>query len=542
MKNKKILMKQIAAAVIGIGGVLGIVLFCYISVEKMIIEREQTNMKSLAKVNAQSLLSILEAKSNLVYVAFSGEMSSLEEIETGVLKLGERCEYVPLEEKDKKEAWEQQICGEVLLNPGKVITGPVAQAEEGHYVLYMTKAISMHGRITGYVQVQLDLDNIYVKEQALSALETENGRYCIVKDADGMTVMPGGYDKNDISLSHKAENDCTIEWVYEMRQGTPVRTRKLVAYETITVGNDQLFLYIIENYDKVIQPLERISLYFCLIGLILLAAAAGVLYKLRQQHKKETQLVKELQHEKTLNETMKKQEGLMQKYNHSKTMGVLTGSIAHEFNNLMTPIALYAELLEENDVVRKEMPDEISELKNSAIRCGELARQLLDYSRQGRAEKVMTDYDAVYAMNEAVNIVRKLLPSNIELQENICKTTYEIHGQVGTLNQIVLNLATNAVHAMKDGGVLKIQFGLSTDDEKNVRLIVEDTGGGIPQQIQQKVFQPFFTTKEAGEGTGIGLTVVKRLAEEHGGSIRVKTERGEGTTFIIDFPRVMKKD
>ena len=108
------------------------------------------------------------------------------------------------------------------------------------------------------------------------------------------------------------------------------------------------------------------------------------------------------------------------------------------------------------------------------------------------------------------------------------------------MNQIVLNLATNSIHAMKDGGVLRIQFGLSADDEKNVRLILEDTGGGILPQIRQKVFQPFFTTKEAGEGTGIGLTVVKRLVEEHKGSIKVRTEMGKGTTFIIDFPRVIK--
>ena len=102
-----------------------------------------------------------------------------------------------------------------------------------------------------------------------------------------------------------------------------------------------------------------------------------------------------------------------------------------------------------------------------------------------------------------------------------------------------MNLATNAVHAMKDGGILKIQFGISTDDEKVVRLVIEDTGGGIPPEIRQKVFQPFFTTKKMNEGTGIGLTVVKRLAEEHGGTVKVKTEMGKGTVFIVEFPYVV---
>ena len=248
--------------------------------------------------------------------------------------------------------------------------------------------------------------------------------------------------------------------------------------------------------------------------------------------------MKELQHEKTLNEAMKEQEGLMQKYNHSKTMSVLTGSIAHEFNNLMTPIVLYADLLEENEVVLQEMPEEVTELKSAAGRCEELARQLLSYSRQGKAEKVCTDYDASYAVQEAVNIARKLLPKEIRLKENICRTPYYIHGQPGALNQILLNLEANAVHAMKEGGTLRVWFGLSADDEKNVRLVVEDTGTGIAPDIRQRVFHPFFTTKKAGEGTGIGLTVVKRLTEEHGGYVRVKTEVGKGTSFILDFPRV----
>ena len=85
-------------------------------------------------------------------------------------------------------------------------------------------------------------------------------------------------------------------------------------------------------------------------------------------------------------------------------------------------------------------------------------------------------------------------------------------------------------------GKIKIQFGLSTQDERMVRLVVEDDGGGIPEEIQQRIFEPFFTTKEEKEGNGIGLTVVRRLTEEHGGVIRVKSQMGKGTTFILDFP------
>lgn len=533
---KKVIRKQVVTSMIGLFLLALTAIFCYRRVEKTIIGNEQEGLKSLAKVNAQSMESSLSAKSEKIFSMFSGDMETEAEIEETIIKLGEKGKYIESDcviEEDLDE-----VRKEAIQTPWEVITGPIIQSESGGYILYMTKAVSVSGKITGVVQIEIDLDDFYENEQALSNLEVANSRYCIVKDSDGETIMPSDHVEGNMSISQTMGNGCAIAWIYEATGVTPERTRKLIAYENIEIGSEELALYIIEDYDQLVKPIEQIALYLCVIGVVLIMIVVGFMYTIYEHQKKEVILEKELQHEKTLNETMKKQEGLMQKYNHSKTMGVLTGAIAHEFNNLMTPIVLYADLLEENEIVRREMPEEVTELKSAAFRCEELARQLLSYSRQGKAEKVLTDYDATYAINEAVSIVQKLIPSNIQLKTTICKTAYYIHGQVGTLNQILLNLTTNAIHAMKDGGVLKIQFGLSTDNEKYVRLIVEDTGTGIPEEIKEKVFQPFFTTKQAGEGTGIGLTVVSRLAQEHGGYVRAKTEEGKGTMFILDFPRV----
>lgn len=535
--EKRKLKKLAVIAAAGVAVLLGIAFFIYDGVKSTIVGNEQESLKSLAKVNAQSLQSSLESKANLIYAVFSGGMEKTEDIEKGLVRIREKGRYIPLSEAGVQKEWVQVLCERAQESPGAVITGPVKLSREGYYVLYMTKAVGFGGSIAGYVQVEWNLDEIYMQEQALSGLQLKNSRYCIVKDADGLTVMPSSYGE-ELSLSHTEQNGCTIEWIYEAKDGIPQKTQKLVACEAVKIAEEELFLYIVEDYGEVIRPIEQIALYFFLLGTAVIIWAAVLIYKIIEQRKKEELLVRELQHEKTLNETMKKQEGLMQRYNHSKTMSILTGSIAHEFNNLMTPIVLYADLLEENEVVFGEMPQEVTELKSAAGRCEELARQLLSYSRQGKAEKVYIDYDASYAMQEAVNIVKKLLPKEIRLKENICRTPYYIHGQPGAPNQILLNLAANAIHAMKEGGTLGIWFGLSADDEKNVRLVVEDTGTGIAPDIRQKVFHPFFTTKQAGEGTGIGLTVVKRLTEEHGGYVRVKTETGKGTTFILDFPRI----
>ncbi len=536
--EKRRLRKLAVITVAGVAALLGVAFFIYDGVKSTIVGNEQESLRSLARVNAQSLQASLEAKANLVYAVFSGGMEKTEDIEKGLLRIREKGRYIPLSEAGAQEEWIQSLCERAKESPGAVITGPIRQSGEGYYVLYMTKAVGIGGSIRGYVQVEWNLDEIYMQEQALPGLAVKNNRYCIVKGADGTTVMPSSYGEEELSLSHTDQNGCTIEWIYEAKDGIPQRTQKLVACESVEIAEEALFLYIVEDYGEVIRPIEQIALYFFFLGSAVIIWAAALIYKIKEQKKMEELLVRELRHEKTLNEAMKEQEGLMQKYNHSKTMSVLTGSIAHEFNNLMTPIVLYADLLEENEAVFGEMPEEVTELKSAAGRCEELARQLLSYSRQGKAEKVCTDYDATYAMQEAVNIVKKLLPEEIRLKENICRTPYYIHGQLGALNQILLNLATNAIHAMKEGGTLGIWFGLSADDEKCVRLVVEDTGTGIAPEIRQQVFHPFFTTKQAGEGNGIGLTVVKRLTEEHGGSVRVKTELGKGTTFILDFPRV----
>ncbi len=536
MEKKQVLRKQVAVTLIGLLVLIVAAICCYQSVKKTIVKNEQDSLKSMATVNAQSLAASLEGKRNLIYAALSGDMDDVGDVEKGILKLHEKGKYISNQEIAYLEEWEQELHKEATLNPSEVIVGPVQKTKSGYYVLYMGKAISIQGVIAGCVQIELNLDEIYTEEQGLSSLQLGNDGYCIVRSGD-VTIMPSAYDETELSISHSADNGCTIEWVYETDSGTAQSRQKLIAYDTVKVAEREYMLYIIEDYDKVMRPIENISLYISFLAIAILLWTTGFAYKIIEHQKKEALLVKELQHEKILNETMKKQEGLMQKYNHSKTMSVLTGSIAHEFNNLMTPIVLYADLLEENEVVYNEMPEEIDELKSATKRCEELAKQLLSYSRQGKTEKVLTDYDATYAIREAVNIVSKLLPANVELKTNICKTSYYICGQVGALNQILLNLTTNAIHAMSEGGVLQVQFGLSTEDDNKVRLVVEDSGKGIPDDVKMKIFQPFFTTKQVGEGTGIGLTVVKRLTEEHGGRIRVKTEKGKGTTFILDFPR-----
>lgn len=540
-KNSKNRRIQPFVTVAGALVILMAAFFCYREVRDTIVSNEEENIISIAKVSAHSLETTLQAKSNLVYAALSGDMENEEDIRQNMLKVGEKARYISLEEEQTLNKWQKDVCEKARTSPGEVIAGPTIHQEEGHYALYLTKAVYVDRSIAGYVQVELNLDEIYEGDQALSNLNLSKHGYCVVKNSDGITIMANQDRKEEeLELSGQEKSGCETVWSYGVSGGVPNRTRKLVAYDTAEFCEEEFILCVIEDYDGITEPIERIASYLSVLGMALLVWIAFSGYRFVCQQREEEKLKMELQYEKELNEAndaLKNQENLMQKYNHSKTTAVLTGAIAHEFNNLMTPIVLYSELFVENEVIKQEMPDEVYELEASVKRCEELARQLLDYSRQGKAEKVLTDYNATFAVASSVGIVERLMPDNIKMTSIICKTNYYIRGQIGTLNQIILNLVTNAIHAIgeKDGHI-KVQFGLSTESAKMVRLIIEDNGSGIPTEIRYHIFDPFFTTKNEKEGTGIGLTVVRRLVEEHGGLIRVKSKEGEGTTFIIEFP------
>ena len=538
--NKK--RKELVISVIGVLLLILSAAFCYQTVRDAIISNEKESIQNIAEVSSHSLQATLQGKSNLVYAALSGDMANEESIEASLLKVGEKGKYIRLDQVSQLQDWEADSCGEAGKNPGHVIAGPIRKTYSGGYVLYLTKAVYMNRSIAGYVQIELNLDEIYEGEQDLSNLNVGNQGYCIVKDINGTTVMAdAGNEKEEISFSSKDVSGCEVVWSYEVEGGSPKKTQKLVAYNTVDFHGVQFVLCVVEDYRDITAPIVKIAFYLSLFGVLILIWVGIFGYRIQQQ-KEEEKLKIALAHEKELNEAneaMKNQESLMQKYNHSKTMTFLTGALAHEFNNLMTPIVLYSELLSDNDTVMQEMPEEVYELNMSAKRCEELAKQLLDYSRQGRAERVLSEYNATFAVESSISIVSRLIPENIKFETSVCSTSYYIKGQVGALNQIILNLVTNAIHAIGDKkGRIKLQFGLSVDDDQTVRLVVEDNGCGIPKDLRKHVFEPFFTTKKEGKGTGIGLTVVKRMVEEHGGWIQVQSEEEKGTTFIMNFPRV----
>ena len=230
-----------------------------------------------------------------------------------------------------------------------------------------------------------------------------------------------------------------------------------------------------------------------------------------------------------------------------EAVGTLAGGIAHDFNNMLTPILGYTELVIARLPSGDPLRHDLGEVKNSALRAKDLVRRILAFSRQKGQELVCMALHPV--VEECLKMLRSTLPATIAFQEDIATDCGQIMADPIQIQQILINLCTNAAHAMEgSGGTLEIslrEIGVNPGDTlagqdfrpgQYLRLVVSDTGCGMDKATLERIFEPYFTTKEQGKGTGIGLALVHGIVKEHGGYLSVYSEPGQGTTFSLYFP------
>ncbi|MBA4368625.1 MAG: hybrid sensor histidine kinase/response regulator [Desulfobacterium sp.] len=229
-----------------------------------------------------------------------------------------------------------------------------------------------------------------------------------------------------------------------------------------------------------------------------------------------------------------------------EAIGTLAGGIAHDFNNILFSIMGMSQLLMEDLPAGSPEYNKVVLIHKAGERAGNLVSQILSFSRQKEHKKMPVRIQII--LKEALKLARATIPSNIEITQSIQKDCGLVMADLTNLHQIAMNLITNAFHAVENtGGIISIQLQqtiLTGDDladttlapGKYALLSVSDTGHGISPEVMEKIFEPYFTTKEQGKGTGLGLSVVFGIVKEHGGVIRVTSEVGKGSTFNIYLP------
>ncbi|MEO0106362.1 MAG: cache domain-containing protein [candidate division WOR-3 bacterium] len=215
-------------------------------------------------------------------------------------------------------------------------------------------------------------------------------------------------------------------------------------------------------------------------------------------------------------------------------IGQLAAGVAHEINNPLTGILLYCDLMLKN--IPEDHPNRknLLRINNEANRCKAIVKGLLDFARQKKPETKKA------SINEIIESTLNLLKTqsifmNINSKLNLDGTLPEINIDPGQIQQVFINIIMNAVEAMEGKGDLTIKTELSSD-KQYVVVTVSDTGPGIKPEYFKKIFEPFFTTKEPGRGVGLGLSISKRIIEDHNGTIEVKSQPGKGATFIVRLP------
>lgn len=261
-------------------------------------------------------------------------------------------------------------------------------------------------------------------------------------------------------------------------------------------------------------------------------------------------LVRDVTYRKKIAEEKRTLEAQLRQAYKMEAIGTLAGGIAHDFNNILSPIIGYAELLEDS-----LPPDSIAlkqqqQIVKAGLRAKELAQQILLFSRQ--ADYEMKPVQPHLIIKEALKLLRSSIPATIEIRENISSNCGSILADMTQMHQIVMNVCTNAYHAMREsGGILGISLSeieitqedisfekLQLDPGEHIKLEISDTGHGMTQTTMDKIFDPYFTTKPKGEGTGLGLSIVLGIVKGFRGQIKIYSESGEGTSVNIYFPRL----
>lgn len=444
-----------------------------------------------------------------------------------------------------------------LLPP--VLTG------ERQYTQFMVKEVETDLAVPAYVVASIDTAAIYQK--MVKPIEIGENGYSMVKEYDGTILMHKsaeqiGLDSVDGRRERYSEYDLELDdlerWVQEQREKEegsgildsywwedgkdPVKTQKVVAYTRVPVGDEEWIVNCTLDYKEIQKPLALTQRYvFLLTAGVVLTFGLLLLVVVGNANRNRT-MEQEMKHLLEMNEAweeLHKREEQIRHNDKMKTLGAMTSMISHEFNNFLTPIMLYSEMLMWDPDISEENKACIKEIVEAAEKSRDLTAEL---SRYGRAERDAGKKVPVQVSGEirrSLNMLVKTLPSNISLKQELAPDDgLCLSAGAGMINQIVMNLCTNAVHAMREhGGTLTVKGRLLRDgDTARYGLTVMDTGKGIAEEDLEQIFTPFYTTKEIGVGTGLGLSVVQDLIYQVSGEINVVSAEGKGTRFDILLP------
>ncbi len=243
----------------------------------------------------------------------------------------------------------------------------------------------------------------------------------------------------------------------------------------------------------------------------------------------------------------KEVESRLRQAHKMEAIGTLAGGIAHDFNNILAAILGYAEMAKDDIPEYSPAKYQIEQVLQAGYRARDLVKHILSFSRKEAQGRQPVELRLV--VDEALKLLRASIPTTVTIQQHLDPASGTILADATQIHQVLMNICTNAAQAMdENGGVLTVSLdGVELDEGgmveglgvgSYVRLMVKDTGAGVDPQVLDRIFDPYFTTKPVGKGSGMGLAVVHGIVKSHDGVIQVESAPGNGTTFFVYFPRI----
>ena len=333
-------------------------------------------------------------------------------------------------------------------------------------------------------------------------------------------------------------------------------------YESVALiplysGKERLGLLQLNDCRKDLFTSEGIALWERLAGYLAVALAKFQAEEaLRRAHDELEQRIiertAELQqaHDRLMEETREREQAEEQVRHAQKmeALGTLTGGIAHDFNNILAVIIGFTDIVRGHVPKKSQDAQGLDRVMEAGLRGRELIRQMLAFSRKTDQDKKPVQLSSI--IRETMKLLRASIPTTVSIKVDIKSETGVVLADLVQVQQVLMNLCTNAAYAMREkGGTLNVELSdLSVEQSSGnshpvkpgnyARLVVRDTGEGIPEDVMDKIFDPFFTTKKLGEGTGLGLSVVHGIVRQHDGHITVESLPGKGSAFSVYLPRI----
>ncbi len=425
----------------------------------------------------------------------------------------------------------------------------------------------------GKICLMIDAEKYYLK--LISGIHIGTNGYIVIKNSEGTIIMHPDEDQWGIpviggrqEMYPDLDYDSLEKMVEEQNSGKEgisdyysywwtnpkhTRVRKISAYSPVEMGDSFWVVSAVIDYDDLYAPIAEGFLKIVAIFAGILAAVGISVFLFWRVMKDMRRAAREINDLKELNEQLEKMHRSEENIAHQQRlqiMGTMTGGIAHEFNNFLTPIMGYAELLMMELPEGSDEQDSAKEIYDASEKAKDVVRQISSLSRKN-VETVYKSIPMKKLMTRALKMIESVCTPQVHLESDLQIEEENILGNSTQLNQVLLNICVNAVHAIgKNPGTIHVSCRAEKKEEVSaaaaeklsgawenfIHIQIQDDGCGMDKETLRQIFDPFFTTKKGGEGTGLGLALAEQIITSHKGYLYAESEKGVGSTFHIYLP------